>query len=451
MDSIQEALRELMRRTKDNKKTTTRAVAGKQIIKEELSISGKGERIFDDLWDQVYCTLVDVGDNRHYEICGGKGKYERQDVGLAKEEGKYGNQILRVSFNKNNGKVTEEKFFAEAKKVAEKFGLKTERKERRNYVFFDIFVPEDEGVYFDLIPVKYRKRIARETGEDLDMLPVSPSYKGGPLAIEIKKAPIRAAVTQDVKGSVDAKEENEPQIPVELARRKAVTEKLSVPLPVNILPESEVLAFIDAVPKATSGRGPASLVFTVGYITDVPVASQFSGGKGSVNKETGETLPVVDIVKCSETSRVYLEEYRSSKKTIAHMKQKARFAAQAEQGGDEPEAKTEIPNWSEAVPEHRGLLKNKNTGQLFIRPLLSTNSRTKVKYFISIDGSALRPAAKDEILPYLTPAKQAELVNGRTAVKKTGPDGEEIIDAAQPLNLYLSKIYRIADKGHSIF
>ena len=427
MNTLQEALRELMRRTKDAKKDANKytkkvtKAASKQSLTEDVKTPRKKQKLLIDLWDQVYCTLVDAGDNKIYEICGGKGKYNPGEATVKHADSKYGDNILSIIYDKNNEGKTEKQFFAEAVKQAKRFGLDTSRKETRNYVLFNVHIPQDEPVYFDLIPERFRKKIAIENEENLEDLPKSSNYSGDVLMAESF--------------------EEEP-----------ITEDLNVALPVNILSENEILEFVESVPKATKERGPASLTFTVGFVTDLDkdIASQFKeNGRGHINKETGETFPVVNIVKCSEISGLYLESYGTSKKTIAHKKQMAKYDTEDPEQEDKP--KKEYVSWLERVDDYRNLFKSKSTGELVLAPLAATNSKTKTKYFISFDGQPLRPATKDELLPYLTPAKQANLINGRDDKTKIGPDGVEIKSAAQPLNFYLKKIYRIGNKGNSIF
>lgn len=427
MNTLQEALRELMRRTKDAKKDDNKyakkvtKAASKQSLTEAVKTPRKKEKLLIDLWDQVYCTLVDAGDNKIYEICGGKGKYSPGEAAVKLADSKYGDNILSIIYDKNNESKTEEQFFAEAAKQVNKFGLETSRKETRNYVLFNVHIPQEEPVYFDLIPARFRKKIAIENEENLEDLPTSSNYSGDALLAESFE-------------------------------EESITEDLNIALPVNILSENEILEFVESVPKATKERGPASLTFTIGFVTDLDrdIASQFKeNGRGHINKETGETFPVVNIVKCSEISGLYLESYGTSKKTIAHKKQMAKYATEYPEQEDKP--KKEYVSWLERVDDYRNLFKSKSTGELVLAPLAATNSKTKTKYFISFDGQPLRPATKDELLPYLTPAKQANLINGRDDKTKFGPDGVEIKSAAQPLNFYLKKIYRIGNKGNSIF
>lgn len=423
MNTMQEALRELMRRTKDDikSKTTKRTAVQKQALTEDKKSEKKTkEAMLPELWDQVYCTLIDAGDNQIYAICGGKGKYNPDQATVRHARSKYGDHVLSIIYDKDNATKEETDFFAEAERVAEKFDLETSRRESDHIVFFDIHIPQDEPVYFDFIPQKFRKKIALQNNEDVTDLPVSKDYRG--------------------KLSIDD---------VEQVTQESLVEDVKLELPVTILPENQILEFIESVPKATKDRGPASLTFTVGFVTEVDVASQFKeNGRGHINKETGETLPTIKVVKCVETSGLYLEAYSSSKKTIAHRKQMNKYEEDPE--FDMP-PKREVASWLEPAEGYRGLFKSKSTGEFVLAPLVSKNSKARVKYFISVDGQALRETTKEEILPYLTPAKQAELISGREDKVKVGPDGKEIVSAAQPLNFYLKKIYRIGDKGQSIF
>jgi len=425
MDAIQEAMRELMRRKRAVKSTNVKTNSVKKRTSQSLVEAVKTRKedaLLLDLWDQVYCTLVDVGDNKKFEICGGKGKYSPYQIKIQHDSNKYGNDIIAVIYDKRTNNKRESVFFAEAEKVANKFGLETSITEEGDRVYYNLFIPKGEPVYFDLIPEKFREKIARQNGEDLDDLPVSPHFNNGTLKISD-----RISVTESLTDELGT----------------------DISLPVDILPESEILDFIDSVPKATKDRGPASLTFTVGLVTVVDTASKFKAtGRDHIDKETGEPHPLVKIIKCSEISGLYLESYSSSKKTIAHNKQMAKYRENPEY---EMEPKRRYVSWLEPVPEHRGLFRSKTNGELVLVPLVARNSRTRTKYFISIDGEPFRETTRREILPYLTPAKQSALMNGREDKIKFGPDGKEIISPAQPLSLYLNKIYRIGNKGTSIF
>lgn len=442
MDAVHEAIRKLMGTKKELKEQL-----GKEFV-EETILEDKAEnekndnavpnrvkkrrwadgKILPELWDQVYCSLTDCGENEVYAICGGKGKYSIYDISVNNERGKFEDTIISVVYDRYLNEEMPEDFFKEAKRVAKKFGVKTTTTSRLSrYIFFNLFIPREEPVYFDLIPQKFWKKIAKQNDEFLDNLPTSPSYDGPPLAVE------GAEIKEQIEEDLDIAD-----------------------LPVTVLPESEIKEFIHNVPKATKYRGPASLTFTIGFVTDLDrsISSQYKeNGRGNINKETGEAYPVVNIIKCSEITRLYLEDFSSSKRTIAHRKQKDRFNAyqQQEMGAEEEAPKRQFASWLESTEEHDSLKRSKKTGELVLVPLMARNSRTRNKYFISFDGGPLKETNKQEVAQYLTPAKAAELLSGRDLQAKFGPNGEQIIDPAQPLNFYLKKIYRIGDKGTSIF
>ena len=176
MNTIQEALRELMIRKKDANKTNKEQSIqinedkkiyhnGDEYLKEE-ALAKKKEPLLPELWDQVYCTLIDAGDNKIYEICGGKGKYNPDEAAVKNTESKYGDNIISIIYNKDNESKTEDEFFAEAKRVAEKFGLKSDKTDKKTYTLFNLSIPQDEPVYFDLIPEKFRAKIAAQNDEE---------------------------------------------------------------------------------------------------------------------------------------------------------------------------------------------------------------------------------------------------------------------------------------------
>ena len=69
---------------------------------------------------------------------------------------------------------------------------------------------------------------------------------------------------------------------------------------------------------------------------------------------------------------------------------------------------------------------------------------------MSINNEPFVEATKEQILPYLTPAKQLEVSGEKDYSPKIGPDGQPIKSAAKMLTLYFNSIYRIGNKGHSI-
>lgn len=415
MDSIQEAMRKL--RISDTNKLRNRK--RKKGLVEGVTATRSKLKKLEDLWDQVYCTLVDVGDNEMFAICndGKKGKYNPDQIATSEGRTKYSDSIIKVRYDKTGIRdpknIKEDKFFAEAKRVAEKYGLRYFKTRRGDIVYFNIIVPQGEPVYFDLIPDRYKEKIAIENEEDLDNLPVSPFHQGT------------------------------------LSVTESLTENIDFPSPVKILDEEEILDFIDSIPKATKDRGPASLTFTIGFVTEIPVASKFKeGSRDHIDKTTGEANPTIQIIKCSEITGLYLERYQDSKKTKAHNRQMTSYRDNPE---FEIEPKRDIPSWLEHTGEHRSLFRSKASGDLVLVPLVARNSRARNKYFISIDGGELKAATKQEVAQYLTPSRQNDLLNGREDRVKLGPDGREIVSAAQPLNFYLKKIYMIGNKGTSLF
>lgn len=504
MDSIQEALRELLQRSAAKKTDQEHnfkpvKVKKRQRIKEAVELKRPKDKMLTDLWDQVYCSLVDVGSNEAYAICGGKGKYSYSQVPSKIAKTKYDDNVIIVRYDKGVEEKPESKFFAEAERIAEKFGLKTTKLERSNHIDFNMFIPQDEPVYFDLVPEQFREKIALENDEDFNDLPVSPHYEGTlkitpktnkntneemhekekTILKDGKQLKVLKEVTfnrmlvvllegwntvtpwvigvdfdykdktwswghyySTLKAALQDWKKYEPTV-------EKLAEDFAPELPFSILPKDEILDFVTAIPKATAQRGPASLTFTIGIATEVDVASKFKeNGRGNIDKETGEVYPRVKIVKCSEISGLYLERYQSSKKTKAHNKQLQAYK-------DNPEYEQEIAPKREITPwlnptEYRSVFTSKSNGELVLAPLLSKNSRGKTKYFMSIDNEPFIEATKEQILPYLTPAKQLEVSGEKDYSPKIGPDNQPIISAAKMLTLYFNKIYRIGNKGQSI-
>lgn len=183
MSIIQEALRELMQRSKDARKVVKKQSITTSNEKINKNTTRAAEALLPELWDQVYSSLIDAGDNQLYDVCGGKGPYNPDQATIKNATTKYGDHIISIIYDAYKNMKSEDVFFAKAKKIAEKFGLTVSRTEKRNLVFFNIFVPQDSPVYFDLIPERYRKRIAIENGEDLDNLPTSPLFTQESLSI----------------------------------------------------------------------------------------------------------------------------------------------------------------------------------------------------------------------------------------------------------------------------
>lgn len=212
-----------------------------------------------------------------------------------------------------------------------------------------------------------------------------------------------------------------------------IEEDVASSLPATPLPEQAILDYIAAVPKATSEIPPR--YFKLGYMSEetYKLAARFRGGRGSINKETGETLPNVRVFKCAEYSRVYVEPYNSSKKTIAAFKEK----------GKDPQ--TDIlprKGFHPSALGIRGIFESDLGKGLAFGPLIATNNTTKVQYFISINDEDLRPCTKEDVAQY-TPNPEAFMTSYKALMKDAPIE-------ARTQTFFLSKIYMIGNLGDSV-
>ena len=109
------------------------------------------EPILRDLWDQVYCSLTDAGDNRAYAMVGGKGKYGILDINNAGE--KDGNDIIVIT-DPNHERAME---------IASKFELETEEEGSNFY----IYIPKNAEVNWELVPEDLRPADWKKDSEEI--------------------------------------------------------------------------------------------------------------------------------------------------------------------------------------------------------------------------------------------------------------------------------------------
>ena len=212
-----------------------------------------------------------------------------------------------------------------------------------------------------------------------------------------------------------------------------IEEDVASSLPATPLPEQAILDYIAAVPKATSEIPPR--YFKFGYMSEetYKLAAKFKGGRGSINKETGETLPSVRVFKCAEYSRVYIEPYNLSKKTIAAFKA---------QGKDPQTDVLPRKGFHPSALGIRGIFESDLGKGLAFGPLIATNNITKTQYFISINDEDLRPCTKQEAAQY-APNPEA-FMTGYVAPVTDTPQ------KARTQTFFLSKIYMIGNLGESV-
>lgn len=174
-----------------------------------------------------------------------------------------------------------------------------------------------------------------------------------------------------------------------------LTEDVETSMPVTPLSQEQILDFVHSDEKATAKKGPMGKVFKLGYIaeaTDGMIAAQFRGGRGSINKETGEELPRVRVFKCTEYTGCYLENYSDSK------------VVKAARAGEEPGTSHERKGYTWV---ERGVFKKNGTELLALAPLMRTDFSVKRKFYLSIDGGDLVEASKDDIAQYCKPSALA--------------------------------------------
>lgn len=206
-----------------------------------------------------------------------------------------------------------------------------------------------------------------------------------------------------------------------------LTEDYEGTLPAHPLSENEILDFLGSVPKAGPGVPPPH--FKLGYICQVDPRAEFKdGGRGHVDKVTGEVKPVVKIVKVAEYANCYCERYADAKAT-----QKA-LAAQGRTVDDIGARKGFHP----AANGMRAVFESDSGKGLAFGALIDKNVVPKVRYFVSLNNSDLVETSKADVAQYM----------GSTFMKPY-----EAPDDGQPQRtqtFLFSGIYLIGTKGSSI-
>ena len=219
-----------------------------------------------------------------------------------------------------------------------------------------------------------------------------------------------------------------------------LNEDVNSSMPVTILPEDEIINFVMSIEPAR--RGAPLKTFKLGYIAESKaVASKFRGGRGSVNKETGEALPNVRIFKCTEYSR--LETAVNPNTTRAGLYADKVLGTERHTG--------EKTGFRYTEDEKAFRIGEYADGSKALQACINANSRQLVKYFISINGGDLEEVDRETVALYLTPAEAAKL-NAPKVYKPAGQDskGNDVYD--KPINRFkLTGIYMIGSLGNSIF
>lgn len=358
-----------------------------------------GYKGFDDLFDQVYCTLThggDLGTNR--KILGDLG---RVDI-------KYEDDQVSIDYSKPGsvriGIVDTEDNLNNAIKIAEIYGLDYEI-----YKFgptlhkIYITVPEDEPV---------DKSVFNYVDANNELMTFTSDKTKAAAERRTKREPILASAESEVKDL------------------EQITEDVASSMPVTPLSESEILSFVDDLPEATSSRPPQA--FKLGYIRELKseIASKYRGGRGS------DEQPMIRIFKASEYSRLYTKApYENLASTKAFRKETGKEAGHERTGFHSTDTENgDILNAIGSYPN----------GDRALQAYHFKDNKVKVAYFISIDDADLTPAAKEDIAPYLTPAAANKLLN------HTADDSSPATSADNVNRFKLTGIYMLGNLGHSI-
>lgn len=388
---------------------------------------------FVDLWEQVYASLTDAGENTFYYIQGplkGKSHYGVNAVrtlvdvkpgydGIAIKNRPTLDYSIYLRSHPEEAEHWREntKFddFKWAQHIADVYGLegefKTDRYGDQTYI---IYVPKNTPANLDLL---------QHLDEyDLDNYDPNEVFHKNDDYDEDEKY-FDYAEDDDFDEDEDLEEELQTDIDGEI-----ITEELPANFPVEILPENEIYTFIKNVPLATVNRPP--VFFTVGYANDLTpkVAAKFRGGQGSKGQ------PDVKVYKCSEAIVYTGADYENLGAT-------KRMRAAGKERGE---------NVSGFNFEGEGCIPNKighygNSPKLLLRAYPEKKHYPKVKYFISLDGEEIRETDKQEVAKYFTPGNANLLLNGKEAPEDPRLEGQGVRTYA------FDKIYLIGDRGHSVF
>ena len=365
------------------------------------------EAILADLWEQVYASLTDCGDDRTYLALGklrGNNKYAPEEVTVPKREWNDGISVISVQSDDLDW----------AKHIAEVYGLTSEEHEGQ----LDIFVPFGEEVRYDLIVPAWREKIKKSIDR---VNRANESYKRRPARIR------------------RANESYKSRLP-RIDRARRLKESVESSMPVNVLSEREIIDYIRDIPASAPGRPPK--FFKLGYISEITansVASKYRGGRGS----SAET-PKVRVFKCTEYSQLYTgADWRNTNATKTadkilgterHTGERTGFRFDRE--GEEADLVNKIGKYMD--------------GSKCLQAYIGNGSRQKVRYYISLNDEDLREASLDEIVQYCTPAVAAKLTGPRV-YKPAGQDaaGNDVYD--KPINRFkLSGIYMLGNLGHPL-
>ena len=213
---------------------------------------------------------------------------------------------------------------------------------------------------------------------------------------------------------------------------KELKEDINSSIPVRVLNSDDILQFVASLPKAAVGQPPKK--FKLGYLSRIEPAARFrKDGKGHVNKETGEVLPEVAIIKCGEYTGCYIEPYTSASAT------KTAFKAQGRNLEDVQPRRGYHPAFNIDV---RGIFESDSGKGLAVGPLIDKNSTTKCKYFVSINGGDFVETPKQDVANYMP--NPEKFMEPRPAADPNVPEAQRTQTFA------FSGIYLIGNIGSSI-
>lgn len=209
-----------------------------------------------------------------------------------------------------------------------------------------------------------------------------------------------------------------------------IREDVNSSIPATPLATNDIYSFVDNLPEATSTRPPQA--FKLGYIRELKseIASKYRGGRGS------EGEPRVRIFKASEYSRLYTKAaYENLASTKAFRKETGKEAGNERTGFHSTDS--EAGNILNAIGSYPN-------GDLALQAYPFSDNKIKVAYFMSIDDADLVPCSKEDIAQYLTPASAAKVLNTRSEDATTSTSADNIN------RFKLSGIYMLGNLGHSI-
>lgn len=233
---------------------------------------------------------------------------------------------------------------------------------------------------------------------------------------------------------------------------ESLDESLADTLPVQALPENEVIDYINNIPvakgieKAEDGtiiaKARPTCFFKLGYFKQIEVAAKYRGGRGSTAED-----PNVKVFKAIEYNKLYTGADYENLKSVKQFRKETGTERAGEKTGFSYQGEGATVNKIGAYPN----------GDKALQAYLANNCKTVTKYFISLNDGDVKEATRDEVAQYLTPANANKLLNPEARpktkeVSTNAESGEEIVTFnPQAVNrLKIANIYMIGNLGHSI-